>query len=701
MFQTYFLSAGCAKRCNTAVKYKDYLIYASGINICIADLFIVKNMILRQNLAEITYLNVYDNCLYACDILGNLECYKLTITNKELIFEQTFSKNLEIPIYSLTGRESLLIAAQLKKLVVLQDNKQDFCEFNEIISCVEFLDDTGMYFLVSLHTGDVEIYELKDMKISIIAKHKCHNDNITSIKVQRIEENLFFCSTSTDNTAKVYKINHKCVTSPSDTGTNYKRSVFELQTTLFGHKDHVYGCTWTNTNDIVTCSADNTIIFWRYVSGQWHLSQRLGGFKEKNQMFYNVVSVQNCILAQSNSGGFYKYNDFMLEKYLTGSTNAIKSIDCYNDLVLTTSLDFTTRIYSILLRQEIGRPQIHGYPMQIAKFLRNNTYNFVSGGQETIMRVFKPTLLFLQNYWNLIDKYERNLQNQIELNIEESKENILTKIKGIKTQIESQIHADMPKLAKLSELNLSHDVSYENIDVLIEEGNNERNLATSFLFQEVKKVYGHFFDISDIAVSENTIISCNKSSSKKYAPIFVWSKKFEKIETVEAHDLGIQKLRYSVDQKYAVACSRDQKVSLYKVTNNTLQNIFVLKYHSRCVNDVDISYDNLFISSVSKDKTLKIHTLQDGRQAYSYDHDCELTSVKFSRNSHNLYVGTKNGEILVFTCNTDEFYIKNKFLAHSKSVTNIDFDQKEEYMITGGADNLLRIFDLMPSNNDK
>ncbi|KAM0678218.1 Elongator subunit elp2 [Binucleata daphniae] len=701
MLQNHLLSAGCSKRCNTSVVYKDNLIYASGTNILIANSTHVENIILRQNLGEVIYVNVRDDFLFVSDSLGNLECYRLT-NNDGLVHKLFYTKNYTSAIYSVTGNENLIIAAQLKKLIICENENTNYFDFENIISCVEMC---ASYILIAFYTGEVGIYTYEDNSLNKIYKTTCHNDNITSIKVQNFENNSYFCSTSTDNTAKIYKINinntkqsnidnikiaengtkgseNSTADGAHETNLTHNDSqicVFELITTLFGHKDYVNGCTWTNNNDLITCSADNTIIFWKHENSTWHLSQRLGGTKEKNQMFYNVNYMQNCILAQSNTGGMYKYVNFMLEKYLTGSTASITSIDCYQDLVLTTSLDSTTRIYSILLKQEIGRPQIHGYPMQSACFLRNNTYEFISGGQETIMRVFKPTKLFLQNYLQLINEHEKNATK------------ISIQCKEIKSNIMKNMDKDMVSYARLSELSLSNDVCYDNFETLLKEGNNERNLAASFLFQEVKKIYGHFFDTASIATSKNLIISCNKSSQKKYAPIFVWNTNFEKLDAIEMHNLGIQQLKFSHDEKYVVACSRDLHVSLYEIKDKKLINLYFAKQHNRCVNDCDISYDNQYIGSVSKDQTVKIYSMKENKIIYIYNHNCETTAIKFSTKAQKIFVGTKNGELLIFDYIGDVFVCTKTVVVNSLSINSILFSQCETYLITGGADNLLQI----------
>ncbi|KAM0673453.1 Elongator subunit elp2 [Gurleya vavrai] len=693
MLHNYFISAGASTRPNISDTLNDLLVYASGVNIIIADTSRVLDVILRESGAEITYLYTTSNEIICCDVLGNIESYDVNYKNKELF-------KSDEPVFFAKKYKNFLLFATLSNLYFYNyKNKLYTNEYNEIISQIEIFEiENSIYFLIAFHNGFLELFDYTKKEFFKIQAHK---DLITSIKLKNINNELFLATASSDFTAKIWKI---------------EKNKIENVSTLFSHKDIIYSINWSIKNDLITSSADNTVIIWK--NETYELIQRVGGLRDKNQMFYNAFFIDDLLIAQSSSGGFYKYKDYKLKKYISGHTDEINSIDCKDDFVITSSLDKTSRIFSIMLREEIARPQIHGYPLTSIKFIKNEEFTFISGAQETILRVYKPTLLFLKNYLNEITKLHKEIINYIEnkkISLPKTKINYqniikfiseLTKNKNLGEKeiinnyfdsklnlINTLINDQNAFIAKLSELSLSNEISLENNEELLKEGNNERNLSMHFLFQEVKKVYGHYFDTSDVAVSEKFIISCNKSSSKKYSKIFIYDLNYTEIMSLNEHDLGIQKLKFSNDGQFIIACSRDKKLSFYKFKESTFKCMKIFNDHKRIVWDCAFSFDNKFIASVSKDKNLFIYNTESYNLIQRIKFDYEPTCVCFANKCNLLFVGFENGIVFIYKLENDfELFYQKKI--HAGRIKSILVHESDLFLFSGGEDRILRMFNI-------
>ncbi|KAM0685250.1 Elongator subunit elp2, partial [Conglomerata obtusa] len=369
MHKSYFISAGASCRPNVSDTLNDLLIYASGSNIIIADELEVKNVFIRDKEKEITFLYTTTSELIICDIIGNVEVYIFeNLDNHQLTIKKCVSFGSEL--FSVAKNDSIILAASLTQTFIYKNNSIIMNSYSEIITSVEHLCED--IFLIAFDNGEIELNDCKIKKKTI----KAHQNSIKCVKVQKVDGQIMIASVSADSLVKVWLLQN-----------------FELtcKSTLFGHSDIVYSCRWLDCKNLITCSADNNIIQWTFANDKWSLEKKLSCVKGRNFILYSALVLCNKIIGQLNTGGFCKFEDDKCVSYITGHTHEVVSLDCCDDLVLTASLDGSVRIFSILLKQEICRPQIHGYPMQAARFTGNKAFEFISGAQETILRVYKPT----------------------------------------------------------------------------------------------------------------------------------------------------------------------------------------------------------------------------------------------------------------------------------------------------------------------
>lgn len=664
---THFISAGASQRCNIMDCIEEVLVYASFSNIILVKTNTKKEVIVRDSGNDITFLVAKNKNIIICDVIGNIEVY--TIKNN-LEFKQDFKCCIGESLFGVifTGRPNYFITIGLDNIIHIQGSTViNTIHVSDLLTtlCSATCNNNDFY-IFGYNNGSIEIY---NSKFECLISKKIHKDSIKCIKVRFIDEQLHFITSSLDFTVKIWKM----------IITNENVELIMLAC-CFGHVAWVNGCNWIDDSKIISCSADNSLIIWKKIDKKWVINNKLGGLCEKNQAFYNCLHINEDIFVQSTTGGIYRYqkDNFRLLKFASGHVGEITSIDVKKDMILTTSLDYTARIFSFELREEIGRPQIHGYPITCARFLKMHPLEIISGADETVLRTLKSTQIFIYNYINALNELLFNKSDKGSL-----AEYI--------TSLNSDHNTTLPKMSRLSELSLTTEIFDQDYFTILEEGNNERNLSLNFIFAEINKLYGHFFEITDIAVSDRFIISANKATNIKFSGIFVWNHEFEKIDYISVHRLGIQRLKFSVDGQFIIACSRDTSVSLYKLENDKFIHKTTFNIHSRIVWDCDISFDNLLAASCSRDKKLCIYDLQSLKEKEVIMFEHELTALCFHKSSNILCLGFSNGFIEIFEVN-ESFKSIGRKRVHSGNVKCLSF-VNNVFVCSGGDDGMFVIND--------
>lgn len=668
MTTTHFIAAGASRRPNIMDKIDNVIAYASIANIILVSTNRKMNVIIRNLKEEITFLYTQNNHIVICDIIGNIEVY---ILKEELEFKLIHKFCIDKALYGVSYDEkgSGFVGIGIDEFYLISNNDvTEAVTVDNLLTIVRSVEiNNKLFHVFGYDNGTIEIYD-KDGKCKV--SNSIHQNAIKCLRYKIIKNAIYFVSSSLDLTIKVWRLVLN--------GDELELCSVDI---LYGHVDWILGCNWTENDDIISCSSDNNVIIWKKEGEKWSLDNKLGGLFEKAQTFYNCIEVDHDIFAQSISGGIYRYknNGWSLTKFVSGHVDEITSIDVYEDMIMTTSLDYTTRIFSHELCEEIGRPQIHGHPILCARFLKSKPLQIVSGADETILRVLRATELFNTNYIDIMNKHlaSKYLNKSAE------------SFKELNEQSRNLTNSKSPKMARLSELSLTTEVFDDNYDEILKEGNSERNLSMNFLFAEINKLYGHFFEITDIAVSKNFIISANKSTTQKFSGIFVWDYEFNKTDYIPIHDLGIQRLKFSSNGQFIIACSRDTTVSLYKLQGDKFNFLTKFTPHKRIVWDCDISYDNALAASCSRDKKLYIYDLNtfDIKESHAFDH--EITSLCFHKSRHIICIGLADGNIHILDID-DDFRVVMGRRVHSGIVKCLSFFSETE-VCSGGSDGMFVI----------
>lgn len=497
-----------------------------------------------------------------------------------------------------------------------------------VVSCISAVQD---HILVGSISGDLYVYVLSADQDAVVFLERvdAHTDSITDI---RASQDGIVATCSQDSNVKVWMVG------PSIT----------LFQTLNGHSDWVNGAAWDGST-LHTASSDKTVRTWKQNGTDvfYVCSDIIGGASE----FLGVLVLRNELLGHLKTGGIDKLHTNRC--LVSGHLDGVSDVDWRGDLLMSCSLDRTTRIFS--KGRECGRPQTHGYPLSSSKFLPGSRLRLISSGHETILRIYEATQSFFLSS-QLGDSHDFGP-------LEEYR-----------------------KCAHPAELNLTNETG----ECCSKEPLSEGLLSTS-VFREVKKIYGHYFEIKNIAVGRSLILTCNRSAAKNFSGVFLWSLEGEKLQYAANHDLGIQRIAISPDETLAMTVSRDKTSCLYLIRDARLVLLKRFADHKRAVWDCGFSRDSRYAATCSRDGQVVLYDTGLMSIKVSRMFSSEIISLDFSPRDNLLAVGTDTGIIKVMNY---DLKIVEESRVVGKRLNVLRFSEDGRRIAVGGSDGLLRVIAL-------
>ncbi|XP_069032804.1 elongator complex protein 2 [Embiotoca jacksoni] len=558
-----------------------------------------------------------------------------------------------------------------------------------------------------------------------------HEDWVRGVAWVSTGGELLLASCSQDTLIRVWRL---CAKSGTDTLTEddhtiikMKEDVFEvkerdgpsvfavsLETVLAGHENWVYGVHWQppfynggelqQPLSLLSASMDKTMILWapEEGSGVWVEQVRVGEVGGNTLGFYGCQMSPDgsMILAHAFHGSLHLWcknqgreGEWKPGVVISGHFDAVQDLswDPEGEFILSVGSDQTTRLFTPWRTQdskqatwhEISRPQIHGYDIQCLAIV--GRFQFVSGADEKVIRVFQAPRNFVENFANISGT---------------SKEKLLT----------PNDSASLPEGASTPALGLSNKAVFQG-DLVQKNGEEEKHfnsisdqyqesyfhplnltepppedhLLQNTLWPEVQKLYGHGFEMFCLA-SDSTrtlVASACKASKAEHAAVLLWSATtWRQLQTLPCHTLTITQMAFSPDAQLLLAVSRDRTWSLWRnlLTPDSAEPLFSLyahtgkgtAIHSRIIWSCDWSPDSKYFVTSSRDKKVIVW----GPCRLECSGDAELpaeikpcssildvgdsaTAVAFcpvlcSDNSYLLAVGLECGRILLYRWSSDQ-----------------------------------------------
>lgn len=532
-----------------------------------------------------------------------------------------------------------------------------------------------------------------------------------------------------------------------------------LDSVLSGHEDSVSSVKWEKINDtyaILSSSFDFTVAIWSFDKKHniWNKEHTLGEMSGNRHAFFYATFLNDYkeVLAYAYNGALYlwkldeKENQYKNQLITHGHFGPVTDLtwDPTCNIVFSCSEDETTRAFAYWKNNdtwhEINRPQIHGYEINTLVCCPQNIDNnkdenlickIISGADEKLIRVFTPP-------FNIV-KFVNELSNkQIKFkadNTNDFYEKKYSNVEGSKQALglmNRQVVLDAPQNDD------SNPTDYGNFDpdavltnkteqFYISKYNyslppNEDFLSNNTLWPEESKLYGHGSEVFALAISHNSkyLASSQKAQTEKNAQLYLWNTQTKKlIDKLSGHNLTIVQIEFSPNDEYILTASRDRGWCIYKFINdkNSYEKMqYAKNAHKRIIWGISWNKDSNAFVTVSRDKTIIIWEKENESsfvQKSNKEFNDAVTSVDWIKAAINeekdyLICGFESGEMKICEYNKKEKKIElihefNKHLQHGKSVRRIKSVIREDTIIIAscGEDNSVRIFEIKKDNIEK
>ncbi|KAM9823630.1 elongator complex protein 2 [Neosynchiropus ocellatus] len=507
---------------------------------------------------------------------------------------------------------------------------------------------------------NVHLYVEIDKVLTKVLTLQGHEDWLRGVSWTCVDGELLLASCSQDATIRVWRLWAKSesgVCAGDDDEIKMKEEVFNvkesdvcyavsLETVLLGHDGWVYGIHWhppTYTGDelkqslsLLSASMDQTMVLWSpdKESGQWVEKVRVGEVGENTMGFLGCQMSPDgsMMLAHAYHGALHLWSkdqdneEWKPTVVTSGHFDEVQDLswDPEGDFIITVSSDQTARLFTPwrskgskeVTWHEVSRPQIHGYNIQCLAMV--GRFQFVSGADEKVLRVFQAPLNFVNNFANISGF---------------SAEELMT----------SDNRASLPEGASTPALGLSNKAVYQgDLAVKAEQSANQtdrisdqykepdfhpRNITEpppeDYLHQntrwpEIQKLYGHGFEMFCLASdrARTVVASACKATKAEHASVLLWSTRtWRQLQALSYHTLTVTQLAFSPDSQMLLAVARDRTWSLWRRNQPESEGEeprFSLyaqtgkdtTLHERIIWSCDWSPDSRYFATSSRDKTV-------------------------------------------------------------------------------------------------
>ncbi|GAA5979745.1 hypothetical protein JCM5350_002033 [Sporobolomyces pararoseus] len=531
---------------------------------------------------------------------------------------------------------------------------------------------------------------------------------------------------------------------------------------LLGHDAWVTGLNWAPLSTsstpstsssanpglrLLSASADRSMILWTPLqtndlttsatSTLWTSQHRFGEFSSVTNLgFFGALwgRETETVLASGWGGSWHVWDSRSEGEWeprvaTTGHLGKVCQVvwEPEGEYLLSASHDMSTRLHAPWRRQarnsgkeietwhELGRPQIHGYPLSSLSFI--DRLQFVSGADEKLIRVFDAPQNFVDSLDNLI---------KVKVAGDGKPRPMAANVPplGLSNRaIASQAEADQLPPASNDPFEAVAAIDFR---VNEEHPPLEEQLLGSTLWPETEKLYGHSFELVALCSAHKSplIASACKATLPSHALIRLFdTRTWLPVRTeggvLEGHSLTITKLEFSRDDKWLLSVSRDRSWRVYEKKNEKELGYRLVatgeKAHARIIWDACWSADGSFFATASRDKTAKIWTRKESDSTWESSQilkfDEAATSIANTylpaQQLHLLSVGLENGQIHLYTspvsspAELTQLTVLDPKIAHVLAVTSLAFCPKEDLpqgvvarLASGSEDKSVRIFDI-------
>ncbi|KAF2161011.1 hypothetical protein M409DRAFT_28618 [Zasmidium cellare ATCC 36951] len=528
-------------------------------------------------------------------------------------------------------------------------------------------------------------------------------------------------------------------------GSSSTKYAVTFEALLVGHEDWIYTARWEPKGSsrsppaLLSASADNSLSVWHSdaASGLWICHSRMGEISSQKGSTTATGSAGGfwiglwqpqgrSVVSLGRTGSWRRWNfdensDMWLQQVgISGHVQEVQGIawSPRGDYLLSTSSDQTTRLISEWKRRdksswhEMARPQIHGYDLNCIDAITD--IQFISGADEKLLRVFnKPKAV----------------------------DNLISKLSGTS----STVSGDLPDAANIPVLGLSNKAmaaaddddqpnghsngdtdEREAVDPAsvvhkstldLDHPPHEDHLARHTLWPEHEKLYGHGYEISAVATSndKSLVATACKASSLDHAVIRLYeTKEWREVKPpLTAHSLSVTSLAFSPDDRFLLSVGRDRQWAVFErdAHENDTYKLFSSnpKGHSRMILDccwAPASAGHVF-ATAGRDKSVKLWRLSEStfETVSTITTGTSVTAVAFSSDletsSFVLAYGCDDGSVHVAKISPETLAVHDTLaldpgIVHCKTINALRWRPR----LTQGGEKIASLMQLASASDD-
>jgi elongator complex protein 2 len=506
---------------------------------------------------------------------------------------------------------------------------------------------------------------------------------------------------------------------------------------LLGHEDWIYTASWRHRQgklQLLTTSEDNSLAIWESdpTSGVWVCTMRLGEISAQKGSTTATGSAggfwiglwspdANSVVSLGRTGSWRMWTytsseDMWVQQVaITGHVKEVKGV-CWSkngSYLLSDSSDQTTRLFAEWKRgpqsswHEFSRPQIHGYDLNCIDAISDS--QFISGADEKLLRVFDEPKGVAGILGKLCDIKVTDAELPDAANIPV----LGLSNKAIQTvgdeepvdqgDVDDREAVDPSSIVRKSTLDLDHPPF-------------EDHLARHLLWPETEKLYGHGYEISAVATSNDgsLVATACRASSIDHAVIRLYDTKewLEIKPSLKTHSLTVTALQFSPDDKYILSTGRDRQ---WAVWERSADSTYALKLsnpkgHTRMILGAawaPLEQPTFF--TAGRDKSVKIWQFSDTEPQLKSTVvvSAAVTAVACSRQISQdrllFAFGTENGEIgigliSVQTLDQAQITMVSEKISPAKTINQLVWrpvgENDRQQLAVASDDSSVRIYDV-------
>ncbi|ORX99425.1 RNA polymeras-like protein II Elongator subunit [Clohesyomyces aquaticus] len=613
------------------------------------------------------------------------------------------------------------------------------------------LDESSIILAVAGTRSTIQIFFSSKNHFNLVTNLTGHEGWIRALDFTRETESndsdLLLASASQDKYIRLWRV-HRGEELPAASsalndpalgilGNDAKYSL-TFEALLLGHEDWIYTALWRHRAgklQLLSTSEDNSLAIWESdpSSGVWVCITRLGEISAQKGSTTATGSAGgfwiglwspdgNCVVSLGRTGSWRKWaysssEDMWVQQVaITGHVREVNGLCWSKDgsYLLSTSSDQTSRLFAQWKHgdrtswHEFSRPQIHGYDLNCIDSVTNS--QFISGADEKLLRVFDEPkgVADMLNRLCRIEPTSANLLDAANIPV------LGLSNKAIQT-VDDDEQVSMANEDEREAMDPASVVRKSTLD--FDHPPFEDHLARHLLWPETEKLYGHGYEISAVATSNDgtLVATACRASSIDHAVVRLYDTKewLEVKPPLKAHSLTVTSLEFSPDDRYLLSVGRDRQWVVWDRSKDSSFSLALSnpKGHTRMILDALWTPVERTFLTAGRDKNVKIWQIseQEVHLRATISANSPVTAVGCSRQIIDDRVvfayGTESGEVGLCNVPTTALDQVEVFkiaanISPAKSINQIvwrpkrEEDGKQQQLGLASDDSSVRVFNI-------